>query len=226
MKNQALKVIDQVDELIKDKKIFDIFPNSSLEIIRPALIDAFMLGFSLDDFAKKDIYILEGSLTSRYNIVVSVDYCRKMALAWGLVEIGQPLYEYNSNKELEACSIKIKRRVGGEILTITSRVFFSDYNKGTGLWLSKPFIMLAKVCEVSAYRKAFPELLSKIYIEEEFEKELGNIDKVAEYKETLSNAGSLSELKYIWSKLPHSIRKDKNFIELKNNLKQKYDQRN
>ena len=32
MKNQALKIINQVDELIKDKKIFDIFPNSSLEI--------------------------------------------------------------------------------------------------------------------------------------------------------------------------------------------------
>jgi len=223
MKNQVLKIIDQVDELIKDKKIFDIFPNSSLEIVRPALIEAFMLGFSLDDFAKKDVYILDGSLSRKYNIAVSIDYCRKVALAWGLVEIGQPLYEYDSYKNLEACSLTIKRSVGGEILTIKSRVFLSDYNKGTGLWVSKPFVMLSKVCEASAYRKAFPELLSKIYIEEEFEKELENIDKINEYKNKLEKSGSLSELKYVWSRMPNFLKNNEEFISLKNNLKQKYD---
>lgn len=216
MKNQALKVIEQVKELIKNKELIDtIFPNSSLEIIRPALIDAFMLGFSLDDFAKKDVYVLEGTLGSKYNIVVSIDYYRKTAAKNGLEEIGQPLYEYDSEKRLLGCSMRVVRHG----ITTTTRVIFSDYNKGTGLWLSKPFVMLAKVCEASAYRKAFPELLSKIYIEEEFEKELVNADK---HKSKLEKAGSLSELKYIWSKLPSLLRKDKEFIDLKNKLKEKY----
>jgi hypothetical protein len=221
MKDQALKVIEQVKELIQNKELIDtIFPNSSLEIIRPALIDAFMLGFSLDDFAKKDIYILEGTMGSKYNIVVSIDYCRKMAVAWGLIELSQPLYDYDEHKNPISCHMRAVRRVGGEKLTTSTRVFFSDYNKGTGLWLSKPFVMLAKVCEASAYRKAFPELLSKIYIEEEFEKELIYADQ---HKSKLEKAGSLSELKYIWSKLPILLRKDKEFIELKDNLKKKYE---
>jgi hypothetical protein len=215
MKNQALKVISQVKELIQNKELIDtIFPNSSLEIIRPALIDAFMLGFSLDDFAKKDVYVLEGTLGSKYNIVVSIDYYRKTAAKNGLEEIGQPLYEYDSEKRLLGCSMRVVRHG----ITTTTRVIFSDYDKGTGLWVSKPFVMLAKVCEASAYRKAFPELFSKMYIEEEFEKELGG----EHYKIKLEKSGSLAELKHIWTKFPLVIRKDKEIMDLKNKLKEKY----
>jgi hypothetical protein len=219
MENRAFKVIEEVNKIIEDKKIFEIFPNSSLEIIKPALIDAFMLGFSLDSFARKDIYILDGTLNNKYNLVVSIDYYRKTAMAWGLIKISDPLYEYNDKKELISCSIRITRKVKGEQIEISSRVMLYDYDKGTGLWVSKPFVMLAKVCEASAYRKAFPELFSKVYIEEEFEKE------IIAYEDKLSKAGSLAELRHIWSKLPPIAKKNEELINIKNNLKKKYDYR-
>jgi len=219
MENQVLKVIDNVSELIKDKKIFDIFPNSTLEIIKPALIDAFMLGFSLDDFSKKDVYILEGTLENKYNIVVSIDYARKTAIKNGLINLGQPLYEYNSDKKLFGCNMNIIREYNGEAVITKSRVILSDYDKGTGLWVSKPFVMLSKVCEMSAYRKAFPDIMSKWYISEEFDKELiTNVDK---YKEKLEKSGTIKELQYVWSRLPYQVKNSQILKDLKDNLKTK-----
>ena len=100
-----------------------------------------------------------------------------------------------------------------------SRVILSDYDKGSGLWVSKPFVMLSKVCEMSAYRKAFPDIMSKWYIKEEFDKEM--ITDIKKYTDKLNKCGTLKELQYVWSRLPKLIQNISSIIELKDNLKTK-----
>ena len=51
---------------------------------------------------------------------------------------------------------------------IVSEVSFSEYNKGTATWNSKPTTMIRKVALVQALREAFPDSLGGLYDEDEY----------------------------------------------------------
>jgi len=56
---------------------------------------------------------------------------------------------------------------GEQIRQVVQRVLLSEYNREKASWKVMPATMIQKVAEAQAFRKAFPDLLSGLYIPEE-----------------------------------------------------------
>jgi phage recombination protein Bet len=85
-----------------------------------------------------------------------------------------PEFIYDENGKLESCKVSVYRfRGDARYQAATGFVFFNEYlpidknGKPMGLWLKMPKVMISKVAEAVALRKAFPQDLSGIYVEEE-----------------------------------------------------------
>lgn len=85
-------------------------------------------------------------------------------------------YEYEPDgKTLRACRVRVYKK--GISRPFVGRVFFSEYvqtTKGGGptkFWAEKPHVMIAKCAEAVAFRKAFPEDMSGLYVAEELQAE-------------------------------------------------------
>ena len=153
-----------------------------MENIPQALLEGMMRGFTTEDFIKKNVYATPfrdrqtGKQT--YSLVSSIDYIRKIAAQSGQSGKSEPRYE-EDEKCIKSCSITVWRD-GGDSRGYTATVFFNEYSTGLNLWKSKPRTMIAKVAEMHALRSAFPNELSQMYTEEEYEKE--NVITVEEVK--------------------------------------------
>ena len=110
---------------------------------------------------------------------VGIDGFRTLAERTGLYG-GQdePSYEYGKDGKLAVCRVAVYRTNWQR--PCVGVAHFSEYaqtykDKKTGqqsltqMWREKPHIMLAKCAEALALRKAFPDDLSGIYMEEELE---------------------------------------------------------
>lgn len=106
-----------------------------------------------------------------WNAMVSIDGLRSLAQRSGLYA-GQdePLWSYDDKGNLDSCKISVYRKDWTR--PCVSVCFWSEsvqaFN-GTpqGLWGTKPKLMLAKVTEALALRKAFPEATAGLYGTEE-----------------------------------------------------------
>jgi signal recognition particle GTPase len=110
-------------------------------------------------------------------------------------------------------------------------VYFKEFSTGRNLWLSKPRVMIAKVAEMHALRKACPEELAQAYTEEEIEQAPAlKVEKRAmtleEGKAKLGTAKDMAELRTIWSALPMEVKADKDVQILKEDLKLSFDPNN
>jgi hypothetical protein len=56
---------------------------------------------------------------------------------------------------------------GDQIRQVVQRVLLSEYNREKASWKVMPATMIQKVAEAQAFRKAFPNALSGLYIPEE-----------------------------------------------------------
>lgn len=85
-------------------------------------------------------------------------------------------------------TVTVYRMIGGEPRAFTATARFSEYaqkyeEKLTGQWAKMPFLMISKVAEALALRKAFPNVLSSVYTHEEME-QADSVDSVRKNKKT------------------------------------------
>lgn len=180
------------------------FHGLSVENVKQALLEGMGRGFSFESFLKKDVYAIP--YAGGYSLVSSIDWARKIGMKNGIIGVSEPSYDFHPETgKVLSCTMTVKRRVGQDIGEFTAKVFFSEYNTGKNLWVSKPLTMIAKVAEMHALRKACPEELAQAYTEEELAKpaaprhedviDLDTLGKKLEF------AKSLEDLQIIWANL-------------------------
>lgn len=154
--------------------------------MKQALMEGMIRGFEFRDFLVKDIYAIP--FAAGYSLMTSIDHARKRGMRSDVLGVGEPTYGMTTDgKKIEWCAITIKRLVKGHIGEFTAKVYFDEYYKAgyngkPSLWDTKPRTMIAKVAEMHALRKACPEELSHIYVEEEFESEVAKSNRYTEAK--------------------------------------------
>ncbi len=205
----ALK--DEINKQIADKEVFGAlltttFKGLEAQVAKRAMLEGVMRGFSLKDFLEKNIYAIP--FRDGYTLVNSIDYARKTGMRSGVVGVSAPTYTYeevDGKKKVESCTITVKRKIESYIGEYTATVFFDEYYKEgktwsgkytPSMWDNKPRTMIAKVAEMHALRKACPEELAQVYVEEDFQKEdaivEGTLDET--YKNEIDAIVSLEKL--------------------------------
>ena len=179
------------------------FKGLSVLSMKQAIMEGMMRGFVFKDFLEKNVYAIP--FGQKYSLVTSIDYSRKLAMRSGLAGKSAPNYKLDESKNIESCTITVKRNVDGLVGDYTSTVYFREYTTGKNLWATKPHTMIAKVAEMHALRSAFPEEMAKVYVEEELEKE--NIEandepKIEQYETKLKECKTLEDLKTVFSSMP------------------------
>ncbi len=191
----------EINKQIADKEVFGTllsttFKGLEAQVAKRAMLEGMMRGFNFNDFLEKNVYAIPFKNT--YSLVSSIDYARKIGMRSGVVGVSAPIYEIE-NGDVISCTITVKRKISDYIGEYSATVYFNEYNTGFNLWKSKPKTMLAKVAEMHALRKACPEELSQVYVEEDYQKETPETDLLDEgIKTKVANAKTLEELKTIY----------------------------
>jgi phage recombination protein Bet len=154
------------------------FKDFDVEMVKQALFEGMMRGFSFKDFVEKKVYALRFYNNKagkyEYSLVTSIDHIREIAMKNGQCGKGSPVYTFKADGKVETCEIYVERNSNGVVGKYSALVYFDEFNTSKNLWTSKPKMMIAKVAEAHALRQAFPEELSKYYTEEEMQKEVDN----------------------------------------------------
>jgi hypothetical protein len=192
---------EEINKQIADKEVFGTLLATTFKGLegttaKRAMLEGMMRGFTFKDFLEKNVYAIPFKNT--YSLVSSIDYARKIGMRSGVVGVSAPTYELDS-KNVISCTITVKRKVAEYVGEYSATVYFDEYNTGFNLWKSKPKTMIAKVAEMHALRKACPEELSQVYVEEDLQKETPETDLLDEgVKSKVANAKTLEELKAIY----------------------------
>ncbi len=204
---------EEVNLQIANKETFAVllattFKGLEAPVAKRAMLEGLMRGFKFDDFLKKNIYAVP--FKDGYSLITSIDYARKVGMRSGVVGTSAPLYE--GEGEEARCTITVKRKVQEYIGEYSATVFFKEYSTGRNLWITKPKTMIAKVAETHALRKACPEEMSQMYIEEEVQKEAAPLElptaDIESHKKKLQSSKTLPELKKNWAELPAQAKKE------------------
>lgn len=194
------------------------------QVAKRAMLEAMMRGFTFQDFLVKNVYAIP--FGQGYSLVSSIDYARKLGVFGNVVGIGEPIFEEDGDGNLISCKITVKKKTAEYIGDYSAKVYLSEYTTKRNLWITKPRTMLSKVAEAHALRKACPDKLSQVYIEEENEREIVRVDELEEKKEIkkidftekLKSATTLLELRDAWSSIPGEF-KTSELTELKDILR-------
>lgn len=171
--------------------------------MKRAMLEGMLRGFSFEDFLKGDVYAIP--FGGGYSLVTSVAHSRKVGMRSGVIGVSEPIYGMTEDgKNIEWCSVTVKRRVGQDIGEFTAKVYFKEYSTGKNLWASKPRTMIAKVAEQHAYRKACPEELAEVYVAEEMEREVTPTVALdlSKYEDELRGTKTEEELQRVWADMP------------------------
>lgn len=139
----------------------------SEQLVKQACLEAMIRGYKFQDIVNKKIYAIP--FGSGYQLVQSISDVRGIAMRNNQIGKDRPEYEEKDGKII-TCTVTVKRLLHGHVGEYSATVYFDEYNKGQDNWATKPHTMIAKVAEMHALRMAFPEELSEMYVEEEFEK--------------------------------------------------------
>lgn len=193
---------EEINKQIADKENFSTLLQTTFKGLDPqnakrAMLEGMMRGFTFKDFLEKNVYAIPFKNT--YSLVSSIDYARKVGMRSGVVGVSEPRYEFDENKKVISCTITVKRKVGEYVGEYSSTVYFDEYNTGRNLWVSKPKTMIAKVAEMHSLRKACPEELAQVYVEEDYDQENVKVDLLDDgIKTKVANAKTIEELKTIY----------------------------
>lgn len=207
---------EEIDHQLTDKETMDsllvtTFKGLEPQMMKRAMLEGMMRGFSFKDFLEKNIYAVP--FAGSYSLITSIDYARKVGMKNGVIGKSAPEFVVDEiTKKPVSCTITIKRKVDGEIGEYTDTAFFAEYSTGKNLWASKPFTMIAKVAEMHALRMACPEELSQAYVAEERERDgvHENVVDITDYSDqeaTIRSVKSLDELKKVWADMAPAAKK-------------------
>lgn len=196
-----ITIKEEINKQIADKEVFGTLLATTFKGLegataKRAMLEGMMRGFTFKDFLEKNVYAIP--FKGAYSLVSSIDYARKLGMRSGVVGVSAPSYEIKEDKVI-SCTITVKRKVEEYVGEYSATVYFDEYNTGYNLWKTKPKTMIAKVAEMHALRKACPEELSQVYVEEDYQKETPETDLLdEEIKKKVANAKTLDELKTIY----------------------------
>ena len=81
-----------------------------------------------------------------------------------------PVYDTDTEDQPRWAKVTVYKLVGGQRCPFTAEARWKEYfpqqPKQQFMWKRMPFLMLGKVCEALALRKAFPQKLNKLYTHE------------------------------------------------------------
>jgi phage recombination protein Bet len=128
----------------------------------------------LDPFARQIHFTKRKSDgESRATIVVGIDGYRLVAERTGkYAGNDEPVYETNDDGKPVKARVTVWKLVDGQRCPFSASALWDEYapKGGAGfMWNKMPFLMLGKVAEALALRKAFPADLSGIYVQEEMD---------------------------------------------------------
>lgn len=237
-------ITKEVETSLQDAKVqtallSTVFKDFPLPLMKQAVLEGTLRGYTLKDFLEKNIYAIKYGNT--YSLVTSIDDARKRAMRSGIAGIDEPKYAEDKNGKIVTCSVTVKRVVSGHLGEFTAKVWFNEYYAGNKnedgsvkktqygekketLWDTKPRTMIAKVAEMHALRKACPEELSQAYVEEEMVKEIVKevpTFDVSSYKAKLEATKNITQLRTAWSALPGQAKIE--LEGLKNEIKKKFE---
>jgi hypothetical protein len=223
--NDIVKIQEEVNTQIENKEVMDAlitttFKKFSPQLVKRAIMEGMMRGFTFKDFLEKNVYAIK--FGDEYTLITSIDYARKVGMRSGIVGKDAPVYDEKDNK-IVSCTVTVKKHTisfDGKpyIGDFTATVYFNEYTTNRNQWASKPHTMIAKVAEMHALRMACPEEMAQMYVEEEQQQEAVVVFDNSEYEKKLKGATTLDELKRAWDSLPAPAR-TKEVIALKDQLK-------
>jgi phage recombination protein Bet len=127
--------------------------------------------FSRQIYAIKRKAKVDGEYREVMSIQTGIDGFRLIAHRTGkCLSISDATFTFGTDKVIpESATVTVKKLVGSHIGEFTATAYWSDYYGDGKSYManSKPRLMLSKVCESLAIRKAFPLELSGIYTQEE-----------------------------------------------------------
>lgn len=173
------------------------------EVMKRALLEGMIRGFSFQNFLERDVYAIPYGQT--YSLVTSIDYSRKVGARSGVVGVEKPAYDYDADGKIVSCAVTVHKRFpDGYVGDFTAEVFMDEYSTGRNLWSSKPRTMISKVAEMHALRKACPEELAQAYVEEEMVREAAKevpVIDITALEKLIRSCKTLEGLKVIWADL-------------------------
>lgn len=205
--NQITEYKKEIDLQVNDENtlrtlIATTFKGLSKDVIKPAILEGRLRGFTFQDFLQKNVYAVP--FRDGYSLVTSIDYSRKTGQKSGIVGTDEPVYKDNEDGTLNTCTVTVHKKTGDYIGAFTATVYFKEYSTGKNLWVTKPRTMLAKVAEMHALRKACPEELAQAYVEEERQSEViqAPVVDLSSHEQKLRATTTLEELKTAWANVP------------------------
>jgi len=194
------------------------FKGLNASSMKQAIMEGMIRGFEFKDFLEKDVYAIP--FGGGYSLVTSIDYMRKIASRSGLAGKSAPRFT-NDNGKVESCSVTVKKVLkNGEIGEFESLVYFDEYTTGKNLWVKKPRTMLAKVAEMHALRMAFPEELSKAYIEDEMKQDVKatakvvlSQDEIESAKKDLDKCTTIEVYDKTWKDFPKEVKENEEIMD-------------
>lgn len=125
---------------------------------------------NLDPFSKQIYFVKRGT---QMNIQTGIDGYRAIAEQSGkLAGIDDPIFDTESAKHPAKATVTVYKFVKGQKVPFTASARWMEYYPGDKMgfmWNKMPYLMLGKVAEALALRKAFPKNLGNIYTEEELQ---------------------------------------------------------
>ena len=124
IKPELSLILSQIEKELENKEVMatllqTTFKGFSAPLMKRAIVEGTMRGFTFKDFLEKNIYAIP--FKDSYSLVTSIDYARKVGMRSGIVGKTAPRYEYKDGK-LESCSVTVKRKIGEYIGEFTATV--------------------------------------------------------------------------------------------------------
>lgn len=183
----------QLEQIFSNKEVAEIlttqtFKDLPITMVRSALLEGFMKGYTLDDFVTKKIYAVRSG--KGYVLITSIDNARLVGSENGVVGTDAPIYTYKEDGSIYSCTVTVKKKTDDYIGDYSSTVFWDEYYAGhknadgtiksgkfgelkPNSWDKLGGTMIAKVAEMHSLRKACPiEKLTGLYDYSEMQRSL------------------------------------------------------
>lgn len=131
----------------------------------------------LDPFLRQIHFVKRGG---KATIQVGIDGYRAIADRTGkYAGNDEPEFERSADGELIKASVTVYKLINGQRYAFSASAYWDEYKPQKGqdfMWEKMPHVMLGKVAEALALRKAFPNDLSGLYTAEEMAQSGASLD--------------------------------------------------